>query len=233
MPNNEETKIYDVHHSSTDKKQNGQKITKKKTTRKKHLKKWKWKPIYLVPIIFVAIVLIVMLYVWNVSRHEGPVYGNRCEGVPEISDTVINDTVDELLANDADIADLSIVVNCKTINIDLKMAEGADADTATTTVESILKTLDSQAGLAKSNEDSIYSDLLTGNEDTMTTTYHVDITVSGSGDHFPIFASKHPSSDEINFTYNSAKDPDLVDKLYEQQAEEEENSEEGGEQTAE
>ena len=61
------------------------------------------------------------------------------------------------------------------------------------------------------DRDSKYSDLFgTYNGKTQ---YHVDFTIEGNDGIYPIFASKHPNSDSINFTYNEAINPDLADEL--------------------
>lgn len=230
MLNNEETKEYGVNEltpkeeqtENKDMKQkNSSNKTVKKNSSKKNSSKKKMKPINWVILVFVAIVAVVMIYVWNVSRHNGPVYGNRCEGMPAISETAISSTIADTKASNESISDLKINVNCKTIKIDIEMAEGYGQEEAVNAAAGIILDLDTNVGLTKSNTDSLYSDLLTATSEKDSTKYHVDITIKGSGEAFPIFASKHPSSDEVNYTFNVARDPELVEKLYEQQAEEE------------
>lgn len=201
---------------SEEKEMNIKKTTKKKSTKKK---KKKIKPIYIAVGLFIAIVVLMMGYVWAVSSHDGPVYGHRCEGMTEISETTIASVVDERKENDSALDDLSIHVDCKTIKIDMTMADEVDEDSARESAVAILTALDNSVGLSKSNSESQYSDLLgTANGKTQ---YHVDFVIKGSTDVYPIFGTKHPSSDEINFTLNTARDPDLVEKLQEQQAAEE------------
>lgn len=193
--------------SSTTKKNKGK--TKKGKTSKK------FKPIYLVPILFIVVVLLVGISVWQASRQDGPVYGNRCDGMAAISEAAITQTVSEMKSENSDITDLTITINCKTLKIDMTMNEDADEDETKQACQDILLKLDEKVGLTKSNSESAYSDLFgTSNGKTQ---YHVDFTIKGNGDIFPIFASKHPASDDINYTLNIARDPDLVDKLHEQQ----------------
>lgn len=196
-------------------------MAKKKPTKKN---KGKIKPIYIAIGLFVAIVVLMMGYVWIVSSHDGPVYGHRCEGMTEISDETMTSVVDERKANDSALADLSIEIDCKTIKINMTMAEDVDEESAKQSAIAILSALDSSVGLSKSNSESQYSDLFgTANGKTQ---YHVDFVIKGSSDVYPIFGTKHPLSDEINFTLNTARDPDLVEKLQEQQTESEEGNEE-------
>lgn len=205
-------------------KKNKKAATSKKS--KKGKKKKKFKPVYLVPIIFIIIVAVVMIYVWQMSRNDGPVYGDRCEGITAISETAISDTVSQVKESKKIINDLSMTVNCKTIKVTITMADGMDEEDVEDACEAVLTTLDGIVGLSKSDSNSQYSDLLgTLNGKTQ---YHVDFTIKGDGDFYPVFASKHPSSDKINFTYNTTRDPELVEKLHEQQDEDdsEDNSEE-------
>lgn len=223
MLENEETKEYGVKdlmpkEKTVEKKNPTVKSKSKKPVSKKKGKK-KIKPIYWMIIVFVAIVALVMGYVWSISRNDGPVYGDRCAGMAEIKETAIKTTVDNMKANLDGVSDLSIQVECKTIEIKITMAEGQDGEAAAKATKTILKELDKNVGLPKSNEKKEYSDLLTAANKKDSTKYHVDITIKGVGEDYPIFGSKHPNSDKINFTYATPRDPDLVDKLHEQQAE--------------
>lgn len=218
MQNNvENTKEFNVSELE-EKSKNTKKTTSKKATSKKRKGSKKLKPMYLVPVIAVAVIAVVLLIVWQISSSDGPVYGERCAGMPEISDTAISSSVDYMKENEK-VADTNISINCKTIKIVLTMAEGATQDDAVEASKEVLAKLDETVGLSKSNSESAYSDLVgIANGKTQ---YHVDFVIKGSSEEFPIFASKHPSKDEINFTFNEARDPELVEKLHEQQAEEE------------
>ncbi len=185
---------------------------------KKHKKKKKswFKPVYLVPIVIIIVIALVGGYVYSVSRHSGPVYGERCAGLTELGDDVLTDTVKKAREENEEIASLEMSVACRTIRINMKMADDLDDEHAKTAVEGILKILDETAGLEKSNEDSAYSDLL-GVVDGEAQ-YHVDIIIDGNLEMYPIFASKHPSKDEVNYTLNTPRDEHLVEVLHEQQS---------------
>lgn len=189
---------------------------KSKTTKKR--KKSKFKAIYLVPVIFILIVAIVGLSVFQSVFQNGPIYGDRCSGVTAIEETDLDQVVSSIKQSDSTIKNLTIEINCKTIAIDITLTEEATKDTITKTCEDILLAIDEQVGLSKSNNDSKYTDLFgTYNGKTQ---YHVDFTIEGTGDLYPIFASKHPANDKINFTYNTARDPELAQKLTEDTDEE-------------
>lgn len=185
--------------------------TTKKTKKKKSTKKSKFKAKYLVPVIFVLVVAVVALSVFMSLGQDGPVYGERCANVTSVSESDL-DSVENSIPQSLDtVEDLLIEINCKTMAIDVTMAEGASKEDVTEACESILLAIDEAVGLSKSNSESKYSDLFgTYNGKTQ---YHVDFTIEGSDDLFPIFASKHPSSDTINFTYNEARNEELVAEL--------------------
>lgn len=196
--------------------------TKKKTT-KKGKKKTKFKAIYLVPVIFVLIVVVVALSVFQSALQDGPIHGDRCVGVASIEDSVIENAQSALKQNNSSIEDLLIEVKCKTIAIDITMVDGSSEDVIKETCENILLEIDNAVGLSKSNSESKYSDLFgTYNGKTQ---YHVDFTIEGAEEIYPIFASKHPKNDEINFTYNTARSPELVDELTSEQPEDDTTTE--------
>lgn len=229
MLENEQTKEFGVNdlmpdvkmekETKTDKKNTKAKTKSKKPTGKGNKKKKK--SIYIALGLFVAIVAVFMFYVWSASRNHGPVYGERCAGMPEVSESAIQTTISNMKSED--IVELEIKVECKEIDINMTMASGNDAKAASDAAKAVLLELDKNVGMTKSNEKSAYSDLLTAANETDDTKYHVDFTIKGEGEDYPIFATKHPKHDKINFTYATAKDPDLVEKLYKEQAE---NSEE-------
>ena len=183
----------------------------KKTRKTKKTKQSKFKAKYLVPVIFALVVLVVGFSVFQSLFQSGPIYGERCAGVTEIAVDDLESVQNSVEREISEIEDLLIEVHCKTIAIDLKLSAGVDETRVDEICSQILLAIDEKIGLSKSNSESQYSDLFgTYNGKTQ---YHVDFTIEGSDDLFPAFASKHPNSDEINYTFNSARNPDLVDEL--------------------
>ena len=180
--------------------------TKKRKTNKK-----KFKAIYLVPLIFVLVVIIVGFSLFQSLFQKGPVYGERCAGVTEVSQENMTNLEASIKSENSSIEKILIEVNCKTFAIDLKLTTGLDKDQITELCENVLLAIDQKVALSKSNSESKYSDLFGTYNGKLQ--YHVDFTIEGSDDIYPIFASKHPTSDTINFTYNEAINPDLVDEL--------------------
>ena len=196
--------------------------TKKKSKKKKKSTKGKAK--WLVPIIFVLVVAIVGLVLFQSVLQSGPVLGNRCSGVSDIDTTQFDSLEQSLLQKETSLESISIELNCKTIAIDIKVSADSTKESITQICENILLAIDEKLGLSKSNTESKYTDLFgiyNGKEQ-----YHVDFVIEGEGDIYPIFASKHPINDRINFTYNEARDPELVEKLTTPETDEDTTSEE-------
>lgn len=182
----------------------------KKKTKKKSAKK-KFKPIYLVPIIFILIVAVVGLSVFSSVFQDGPTFGDRCAGVTTIDSTDLDNAEKNIKQQYSSIKELSIEIVCKTIAVDITFDEGNDQTAVSEICDAILVAIDEEVGLSKSNSESKYSDLFgTYNGKTQ---YHVDFTIEGTEEIYPIFASKHPASDTINYTYNTPRDQSLVDEL--------------------
>lgn len=180
-------------------------------TKKRRTKKKKFKAIHLVPVIFLLIVIIVGFSLFQSLFQKGPVYGERCAGITEVSQDSMASLQSTIKQDNSSIEKILIEVKCKTFAIDLKLSDGLDKDTITEICENVLVAIDEKVSLSKSNSESKYSDLFgTYNGKTQ---YHVDFTIEGNDGIYPIFASKHPNSDSINFTYNEAINPDLADEL--------------------
>ena len=177
---------------------------------KKNTKK-KFKTIYLVPVIFLLVVVAIGLSVFQSLFQDGPIYGERCTGVTEIATEDVEVAQSSITSNYSSIDELQIEVKCKTIAVDLVLKEGANEQSVSEICDAILTAIDEEVGLSKSNSESKYSDLFgTYNGKTQ---YHVDFIIEGSEDIFPIFGTKHPSTDEITYTYNTPVNQELVDEL--------------------
>ena len=185
--------------------------TKKTRKTTKKAKKSKFQAKYLVPVIFIVVVAVVGFSVFQSLFQSGPIYGERCAGVTEISEDDLHSVQKDVEKEISEIDDLLIEVHCKTIAIDIKFKSEVDEERTNEICEEILLAIDEKIGLSKSDSESQYSDLFgTYNGKTQ---YHVDFTIEGTNDVFPAFASKHPNSDEINYTFNTVRNPDLVADL--------------------
>lgn len=183
----------------------------KKTRKTKKTKQSKFKAKYLVPVIFALVVLVVGFSVFQSLFQSGPIYGERCAGVTEIAVDDLESVQNSVEKEISEIEDLLIEVHCKTIAIDLKLSAGVDETRVDEICSQILLAIDEKIGLSKSNSESQYSDLFgTYNGKTQ---YHVDFIIEGEEDIFPIFGTKHPSSDEVTYTYNTPVNQDVVDEV--------------------
>lgn len=192
-----------------DKKDKSMSKNKNKKSQK-NKKKRKFKKRYLL-LGFIALIIIFIVYVFVAGSNDGPVYGDRCASLISIDKSKFND-IEDTIKSDSNINTVEIEVDCRIIKITMNFADdvtGADAKKLATDA---LHTLDEQMGKEKSNKESEYSDLLgTANGRGQ---YNVEFVLTGNGDSdFPIFGTKHPSSDEISFTGTNAVDQETTDSV--------------------
>lgn len=203
---------------SSAKKRANSTMSNKRSGRKKGSKsKRKFKPIYVVPITFIVLVLLFAAWLWSSTRENGPVYGSRCAGMIDFPEDVMASTASQMMSSDSRITALTIAKDCRQIKINMTVSDDTSSQDAAAIAETVLKTLDANAGVSHSNSNSAYSDLfgvLNAETDDEVTQYHVDFIIQGGADDaFPIFASKHPKSDEIQFTYNAPRDEEVVQEV--------------------
>lgn len=209
-------------------------INKSKRTQKngnqkpkgKQNKQFKFKPIYLVPITFVLIIIIFVGWMILSSRENGPVYGDRCSGLLPLEQNVLQETTDEIKNNNEKITELAIEKNCRSINVDFTLTAESSADDAKAISKSIIESIDKKAGAVKTNENSAYTDIFgvtdidTENErNQYDVNFIIQVSDDKEDDAFPIFASKHPGSDDIQFTLNTPRDEDVVKEVLDRQEE--------------
>lgn len=198
------------------------KITKKHS--KKKVKQIK--PIVLVPLIFGIVVALVLIVVLSMSKSNGPVYGNRCEGIVPIDTQTITSVENEISANEQ-VEKIAIDINCKTIEVGLTLTGELDTETVDAICKSVVGSLDTNVGYDKSNSESAYSDLFGVSHGVEQ--YDVTFIIQGEGELFPAFATKHVNHDAISYTFNTARDPELAQQLVDElnQEQQEEGAEEG------
>lgn len=143
------------------------------------------------------IIIIFIVYVFVAGGNDGPVYGDRCASLISIDEDKFTSVKDNIKA-DANINSIDIEVDCRIIKISMNFVDNITSDNAKQLATNALHTLDDALGQPKS-EGSVYSELLgTANGRGQ---YNVEFVLTSNGDtNFPIFGTKHPSSDEISFT---------------------------------
>lgn len=169
---------------------------------------WKWWHYALI----VCFVLCVALggYLFVLSRHEGPVYGNRCEGMVVISKDIKDSAVAEIEKKYPEIKELSFQVACRQLKVYMTFEDGMNTKKAQQIAEEAVQTLDALAGYKK-DEGKTYSQLF-GTIDNVSQ-YEVNlILISQDSEDFPIYGTKHVQKDSFSYTLASIKDKDSYQK---------------------
>lgn len=160
-------------------------------------KKRRIKKRWIALLLLFLIIIIFIVYVFVAGGNDGPVYGDRCASLISIDEDKFTSVKDNIKA-DANINSIDIEVDCRIIKISMNFVDNITSDNAKQLATNALHTLDDALGQPKS-EGSAYSELLgTANGRGQ---YNVEFVLTSNGDtNFPIFGTKHPSSDEISFT---------------------------------
>ena len=184
----------------------GDKSMKNKKKRKFKIKKWQ-----IALIAFLSIIIVFVIYVFVAGGNDGPVYGDRCASLIAIDKSKFTGVEDAIKA-DPSVNSINIEVDCRIVKISMNFVDNTASYSAKQLATNALHTLDDALGNEKSNEQSQYSDLLgmaNGRGQ-----YNVEFVLTSNGDsNFPIFGTKHPSSDEISFTGTNVVDQETTDQV--------------------
>lgn len=173
-------------------------------------KKKKLKPWVIVLLGLVLVGLVFVVYLFTLTNNDGPVYGNRCEGVTAVNIDARNNTVSMMKSKYSDIKDLTIEITCKQIKVDITYIDKMDTKKAIEIAEETVKTLDEQVGLPKDNGKT-YSHLFGYVKNEAQYDCQL-ILMSKDSKDFTIYGTKHHSLDEFSYTYSSVKDEDSKNK---------------------
>ena len=191
----------------TSKSLNKEEKLMKKSKQKKKSNKKKFKKRYLL-LILLALIIAFVVYVFIAGGNDGPVYGDRCASLIAIDKDKLNNVEDSIKNSDSSVDTVEIEVDCRIIKITMNFIDNTTSDSAKQLATNALHTLDDALG----NEKSQYSDLLgmaNGRGQ-----YNVEFVLTSNGDsNFPIFGTKHPSSDEISFTGTNVVDQETTDQV--------------------
>lgn len=175
---------------------------------KKSTKKIKTK--YIVLGIVAVLVLAFGIYLYSALKDEGPVYGDRCEGLVTVQKSVLDDTMNEAKAKYSSIASINIETACKQFKVDIDFNNGTSAKTAEEVSKEVVKILDSKGGQS-AYEGSHYTELL--NKHNGVKQYEVNLYLTGGNDtDYPIYGTKQAGKDDIGFTLSSVKDQESTNK---------------------
>ena len=172
--------------------------------------KKKIKTRYIVLGIVAVLVLALGIYLYSALKDEGPVYGDRCEGLVTVQKSVLDDTMNEAKSKYSSIASIDIETACKQFKVDIVFNNGTSAKTAEEVSKEVVKILDSKGGQS-AYEGSSYSELL--NKHNGVKQYEVNFYLTGGNDtDYPIYGTKQAGKDDIGFTLSSVKDQETTNK---------------------
>ena len=101
---------------------------------------------YIVLGIVAVLVLAFGIYLYSALKDEGPVYGDRCEGLVTVQKSVLDDTMNEAKSKYSSIASIDIETACKQFKVDIVFNNGTSAKTAEEVSKEVVKILDSKGG---------------------------------------------------------------------------------------
>ncbi|MCD7894202.1 MAG: hypothetical protein LUG60_10990 [Erysipelotrichaceae bacterium] len=178
--------------------------------KRKKKKKFRWHWWYYLFIIILVLCLAFGIYIIIKSNNNGPVYGDRCEGLVSISKDLITSTENTIEEKYDSITELDLSIECRTLHVDITFSEGMDTEEAQEIAEETVQTLDDLVGESK-EEGNTYSNLF-GTIDNETQ-YEVNVYMtSENSDDFPIYGTKSVQSDEFTYTLASVADEDSAQK---------------------
>ncbi|MCD8028118.1 MAG: hypothetical protein LUF02_05565 [Erysipelotrichaceae bacterium] len=179
-------------------------------TKRKKKKKFQWHWWYYLFIIILVLCLAFGIYIIIKSNNNGPVYGDRCEGLVSVSKDLITSTEETIEQKYDSITDLELSIECRTLHVDIQFSEGMDAEEAKDIAEETVQTLDDLVGESK-EEGNTYSNLF-GTIDGETQ-YEVNVYMtSENSDEFPIYGTKNVQNDEFSYTTASVTDEESAQK---------------------
>lgn len=205
----EKAESVDQHPFQLEEENNGE---VKDMTKTKTKKKFVWLWWHYVLLGLAALFVAFFMYIFIVSRNDGPVYGDsRCEGLAvAIEETTMNSVEEEMKNAYNTISKIDLAVECKQLKVDIYFNEKMNTKKAKDIAVDAIKRLDTKVGLAKENGKKFSS--LFGVHNNVNQ-YEVNFYLySDNNDDFPIFGTKHVQTDEVSFTLHSVKDKTSADK---------------------
>lgn len=184
---------------------------KEEKSMSKKKKKFVWKWWHYLLILFAVLAIAFAVYIFMASQNNGPVYGNRCEGVEVISKDEQSSTIAIIKEKYQDeIEELNLSTECRQLKVDIVFKAKMDTKKAQKIAEETVQTLDKAVGKNKA-DDKTYSELFgTINGETQ---YEVNVFMtSQDSEDFPIYGTKSVKSDSFSYTLASVKDEESAQK---------------------
>lgn len=160
---------------------------------------------------FGALIIAFVLYIFVLTNDEGPIHGNRCEGLTTtLTENQFNDVSSQMKKKYSEIQDLTLVVECKQLKVDILFKDKMNTDKAKKIAEETVKTLDKIVG-KPIEKGKTYSSLF--GLEQKEPQYEVNLILDSSNSKdFPIYGTKHVSKDSFSYTLSSVKDKESYDK---------------------
>lgn len=206
----EESVISDEQHPLQLEEENDGEVKDMANTKTKKKFVWLWWHYVLLGL--AALFIAFFMYIFIVSRNDGPVYGDsRCEGLAvAIEESTMNSIEEEMKNAYNTISDIDLAIECKQLKVDIYFNEKMNTKKAKEIATDAVTRLDAKVGLAK--EDGKKFSSLFGVHNNVNQ-YEINFYLySDNNDDFPIFGTKHVQNDEISFTLHSVKDKTSADK---------------------
>ena len=108
----------------------------------KKKKKFVWKWWHYVLIVFGVLFIAFSIYIFLESRNNGPVYGDRCQGIVEISNDLRKAAIDTAKNEHSEIQDITLEITCKQLKVDIVYKPGMKTKDAQKIAENVVQTLD-------------------------------------------------------------------------------------------
>lgn len=173
-------------------------------------KKFMWKKWHFVLIGLLILGIAFFAYIMILSNNDGPVYGNRCEGVTEISRSKIDQTITKMKSKYSSIKDISMEIACKQLKVDITFKDGMNTKKAKSIAEETIQLLDKSVGMDK-DKGKTYSHLFGYKNKVVQFEVNL-ILYSNNNKDFPIYGTKHVQKDKFSYTLASVKDKESQKK---------------------
>lgn len=176
-----------------------------KQKKKRRLKKW-----HIALIALVSIAIVFVIYVFMATQSDGPVYGDRCASMISLDNSKFAE-IETKIKEDPTITDIKIEAECRILKMTITFADNTPAATAEELANKALHTFDDSIGQPK-EDGAVFSQLF--GKANGRGQFNVEFYLKSNGDtDFPIFGTKHPSSDTISFTGANPANQETTDKV--------------------
>lgn len=173
-------------------------------------KKMKLKIWHIALLVLLSAIIVFVIYVFTSTQNDGPVYGDRCASMLTLENSKFVE-VEAKVKEDPTITDIKFEAECRILKVTITFVDNTASATAEALAATALHTFDDSMGQPK-EEGAIYSQLFgTANGRGQ---YDVDFYLKSNGDSdFPIFGTKHHSSDTISFTGANPANQETTDRV--------------------